>query len=34
MAAEIFNAALIAILIVFVGLGAGFLLLKVQGGEE
>ncbi|MGE5659828.1 MAG: PetM family cytochrome b6-f complex subunit 7 [Actinomycetota bacterium] len=34
MAGEIFNAALSAVAIVLVGLSAGFLLLKIQGGEE
>ncbi|HLO52270.1 MAG TPA: PetM family cytochrome b6-f complex subunit 7 [Kamptonema sp.] len=31
---EIFNAAFLSFALVFVGLGAGFLLLKLQGGEE
>lgn len=34
MGAEIFNAAFLSFVLVLIGLGAGFLLLKVQGGEE
>ena len=29
----LFNGAIVSFLIVFVGLGIGFVLLKVQGGE-
>jgi cytochrome b6-f complex subunit 7 len=31
---EIFNAAILAPVLVMIGLGLGFLLLKLQGGEE
>lgn len=34
MSAEIFNAAFLSFSLIFVGLGLGFLLLKIQGGEE
>lgn len=34
MGGEIFNTAFLAFSIVFVGIGAGYLLLKLQGGEE
>ncbi|MBE9126292.1 MULTISPECIES: PetM family cytochrome b6-f complex subunit 7 [unclassified Coleofasciculus] len=34
MSAEIFNAAVLSFTLVLVGLGLGFLLLKIQGGEE
>ncbi|WP_445251195.1 MULTISPECIES: cytochrome b6-f complex subunit PetM [unclassified Microcoleus] len=31
---EIFNAAFLSFSLIFVGIGGGFLLLKLQGGEE
>ncbi|HIK27204.1 MAG: cytochrome b6-f complex subunit PetM [Oscillatoriaceae bacterium SKW80] len=34
MSNEIFTTAFIVFSTVFVGLGAGYLLLKLQGGEE
>lgn len=34
MNSEIFNAAILSSTLVLVGLGLGFLLLKIQGGEE
>ncbi|HEY9666748.1 MAG TPA: PetM family cytochrome b6-f complex subunit 7 [Coleofasciculaceae cyanobacterium] len=34
MNSEIFNAAILSFTLVLVGLGLGFLLLKIQGGEE
>lgn len=34
MSGEIFNAAILAFTLIPVGLGLGFLLLKLQGGEE
>ncbi|MBD2314062.1 cytochrome B6 [Desertifilum sp. FACHB-1129] len=34
MAAEILNAALLSSILILVGLGFGFLLLKIQGPEE
>lgn len=34
MGAEIFNAALISFSLIFVGIAAGYLLLKIQGSEE
>ncbi len=34
MGGEIFSTAFMAFSIVFVGLAAGYLLLKLQGGEE
>lgn len=33
MGAEIFNAAVLSFTLILVGLGLGFLLLKIQGGE-
>jgi cytochrome b6-f complex subunit 7 len=33
MAGEIFTTGLIAFTLILVGLGGGFLLLKLQGGE-
>lgn len=33
MSGEIFNAAALAFLLIPVGLGMGFVLLKIQGGE-
>jgi len=33
MGAEIFSIAVLSSALIMVGLGAGFLLLKVQGGE-
>jgi cytochrome b6-f complex subunit 7 len=34
MSGEIFNAAILASILVLVGLSLGFLMLKIQGGEE
>jgi cytochrome b6-f complex subunit 7 len=34
MGGEIFNTAIISFVLVLVGLGVGFLMLRVQGGEE
>lgn len=34
MGAEIFDTALLCFILIPVGLGLGFLLLKIQGGEE
>ena len=34
MGGEILNAAVLSFSLILVGLGVGFLLLKVQGGEE
>ncbi|MBD1938714.1 PetM family cytochrome b6-f complex subunit 7 [Microcoleus sp. FACHB-68] len=34
MSGEIFNAALLSFFPVFIGIAAGFLLLKIQGAEE
>jgi cytochrome b6-f complex subunit 7 len=34
MSGEMFNAMFFSITLIFVGLGLGFLLLKIQGGEE
>jgi cytochrome b6-f complex subunit 7 len=34
MAGEIFNAAILSSTLILVGLGLGFLLLKIQGAEE
>lgn len=34
MSAEIFNAAILATTLTLFGLSLGFLLLKIQGGEE
>ncbi|HEY9603058.1 MAG TPA: PetM family cytochrome b6-f complex subunit 7 [Allocoleopsis sp.] len=34
MNSEIFNAAVLSSTLILVGLGLGFLLLKIQGGEE
>ncbi|MEG4322258.1 MULTISPECIES: PetM family cytochrome b6-f complex subunit 7 [unclassified Microcoleus] len=31
---EFFNAAFLSFSLIFVGIGGGFLLLKLQGGEE
>lgn len=31
---EIFNAAILSSTLILVGLGLGFLMLKLQGGEE
>ncbi len=33
MGAEIFNAAVLSFTLILVGMGLGFLLLKIQGGE-
>ncbi|MBE9011476.1 cytochrome B6 [Pseudanabaenaceae cyanobacterium LEGE 13415] len=34
MASEIFNTAFLAFTLILVGLSLGFLLLRLQGGEE
>jgi cytochrome b6-f complex subunit 7 len=34
MGGEIFNTAAISFVLVLIGLGTGFLMLKIQGGEE
>lgn len=34
MSGEIFNAAILASILILVGLSLGFLMLKIQGGEE
>ncbi|HEY9710155.1 MAG TPA: PetM family cytochrome b6-f complex subunit 7 [Oculatellaceae cyanobacterium] len=34
MGSEMFNAAVLSSTLILVGLGLGFLLLKIQGGEE
>ncbi|HEY9877989.1 MAG TPA: PetM family cytochrome b6-f complex subunit 7 [Leptolyngbyaceae cyanobacterium] len=34
MGGEIFNTSILLFTLVLVGLGAGFLLLRLQGGEE
>jgi cytochrome b6-f complex subunit 7 len=34
MSGEIFNTAILAFTLVLVGMGVGFLMLKIQGGEE
>lgn len=34
MNSEIFNAAILAFTLILVGMGLGFLLLRLQGGEE
>lgn len=34
MNSEMFNAAVLSFTLILVGLGLGFLLLKIQGGEE
>jgi cytochrome b6-f complex subunit 7 len=34
MGGEIFNTAVIAFTIVLIGMGMGFLVLRLQGGEE
>lgn len=34
MSPEMFNAAVLSFALIFVGIGLGFLLLKVQGAEE
>lgn len=34
MNSEIFSAAILSSTLILVGLGLGFLLLKIQGGEE
>lgn len=34
MGGEIFNAAFLSFSLILVGLGLGFLMLKLQGGEE
>jgi cytochrome b6-f complex subunit 7 len=34
MGGEIFNAAFLSFSLILVGLGLGFLMLRLQGGEE
>lgn len=34
MSGEILNAAVLSFTLILVGLGMGFVLLKIQGGEE
>ncbi len=34
MGGEIFNTALMLFVMVLIGMGTGFLMLKIQGGEE
>ncbi|MGJ3252674.1 MAG: cytochrome b6-f complex subunit PetM [Elainellaceae cyanobacterium] len=34
MASEIFNAAILSFSLILVGLALGFLMLRIQGGEE
>ena len=34
MSSEMFTAAILSFSLIFVGIGMGFLLLKIQGGEE
>lgn len=34
MSGEMLNAAVLSFTLILVGLGLGFLLLKIQGGEE
>jgi cytochrome b6-f complex subunit 7 len=34
MGGEMFTAAILSFTLIFVGIGLGFLLLKIQGGEE
>jgi len=34
MGGEMFNAAVLSFTLILVGLGLGFLMLKLQGGEE
>ncbi|QZZ21159.1 PetM family cytochrome b6-f complex subunit 7 [Leptothermofonsia sichuanensis E412] len=34
MSGEIFNAAILSFILVLIGLSLGFLMLKIQGGEE
>ncbi|MGP1384549.1 MAG: cytochrome b6-f complex subunit PetM [Thainema sp.] len=34
MGGEIFNAAILSFTLILVGLGVGFLMLRLQGGEE
>ena len=34
MNGEIFNAAMLSFTLILVGMGVGFLLLRLQGGEE
>jgi cytochrome b6-f complex subunit 7 len=34
MASEIFNTVILATVLTLVGMGMGFVLLKIQGGEE
>jgi cytochrome b6-f complex subunit 7 len=34
MSPEFVNAAVLSFTLILVGLGAGFLLLKIQGGED
>jgi cytochrome b6-f complex subunit 7 len=34
MGGEIFSTAVLSFVLVLIGLGVGFMMLKVQGGEE
>lgn len=34
MGGEIFNAAILSFTLILIGLGLGFLMLRLQGGEE
>lgn len=34
MGSEMFNTAILSFTLILVGLGVGFLLLRLQGGEE
>ena len=34
MGGEMFTAAILSFVLILVGIGLGFLLLKIQGGEE
>ncbi|NJO77990.1 MAG: cytochrome B6 [Cyanobacteria bacterium RM1_2_2] len=34
MGGELFNAAILSFTLILVGLGLGFLMLRLQGGEE
>jgi cytochrome b6-f complex subunit 7 len=34
MSGEMFNAAILSFTLILIGLGLGFLMLRIQGGEE
>ncbi|MBF2002037.1 MAG: PetM family cytochrome b6-f complex subunit 7 [Synechococcales cyanobacterium C42_A2020_086] len=34
MSGEMFNAAILSFTLILIGLGLGFLMLRLQGGEE